>query len=404
MLRELYHFFRISALGATATLPLLGAASVDRRLSPQRAAGLLAVAAAFHAFAYVHNDVCDLALDQTQPRRSMYPLVRGTLTPHTALAVALACVPLAFLLDHLLVATTDDRRPTIDDRRPPTDDRRPTTDDRRPTTDDRRPTTARPSAIGYRLSAIGYHRRRHLATAFALLALYNRWGKACPFPPLTDALQGLGWAALLRYGAASAGPTTGLTRLLGTYELLLIMMVNGLHGALRDLENDAAHGARTTAILFGARVGAGAELRVSPALVGYALALQALLLALPAWAVATNMAGHERRERHAAAVWVGAVSAATLAVLVAAVRGGRTTEPGMAHLVLMLSAPVALVGPGLPPATGAMLLAAHLLPLLPNSLTYDALHWALGSALTPSPSPLEGEGVGGEGRERTMLQ
>ena len=153
------------------------------------------------------------------------------------------------------------------------------------------------------------------------------------------------------------------------------MMVNGLHGALRDLENDAAHGARTTAILFGARVGAGEELRVPPALVGYALALQALLLALPAWAVATNMAG---RERHSAAVWVGAVSAATLAVLVAAVRGGRTTEPGMAHLVLILSAPVALVAPGLPPATGAMLLAAHLLPLLPTSLTYDALRWALG--------------------------
>jgi len=117
---------------------------------------------------------------------------------------------------------------------------------------------------------------------------------------------------------------------------------------------------------------------VPPALVGYGLALQALLLALPAWAAATNMAGHERRERHAAAVWVGAVSAATLAVLVAAGRGGRTTEPGMAHLVLILSAPVALVAPGLPPATGAMLLAAHLLPLLPNSLTYDALRWALG--------------------------
>ena len=374
---DLYYFFRISALGATATLPLLGAASVERRLSPQRAAGLLAVAATFHAFAYVHNDVCDLALDRTQPQRAMYPLVRGTVTPRAALAVALACVPVAFALDRLLVSPSSPCLPSFSHRR------------------------VRAFLPGVRVLRAP---NAHLATAFALLALYNRWGKACPFPPLTDALQGLGWAALLRYGAASAGPTTGLTRLLGTYELLLIMMVNGLHGALRDLENDAAHGARTTAILFGARVGAGAELRVSPALVGYALALQALLLALPAWAVATNMAGHERRERHAAAVWVGAVSAATLAVLVAAVRGGRTTEPGMAHLVLMLSAPVALVGPGLPPATGAMLLAAHLLPLLPNSLTYDALHWALGSALTPSPSPLEGEGVGGEGRERTMLQ
>jgi hypothetical protein len=51
----------------------------------------------------------------------------------------------------------------------------------------------------------------------------------------------------------------------------------------------------------------------------------------------------------------------------------------MAHLVLVLSAPIALVAPGLAPHGLAALLAAHLAPLLSNSMTYDALRWALGA-------------------------
>jgi hypothetical protein len=166
--------------------------------------------------------------------------------------------------------------------------------------------------------------------------------------------------------------------LLAAYELLLILMVNGLHGALRDLANDAASGARTTAILFGARAAADGALHVPPALVAYAGLLQAALVALPLWAAAANLAGHGRRARLAAATGVAAVEGATLAVLAAARSRGVSTELGMAHLVLALSAPVALVAPGLAPPALAALLAAHLAPLLSNSMTYDALRWALG--------------------------
>lgn len=358
---DLYYFFRLSAFGATAVLPLLGAGSVNPRLPPRRLAGLLAVAASFHAFAYVHNDLCDLAIDRTEPRRSFYPLVRGAISPRAARAVALAAVPLAFALHRLLVAPVALSRPHL------------------------RPSA--PSRFSRRSFRALRDPQTHLALAFALMAVYNRWGKRCPLPPLTDLVQALGWAALLRYGAAveARGPTGEqpaegrLTALLAAYELLLILMVNGLHGALRDLANDAASGAQTTAILLGARAAADGSLHVPPALVAYAGLLQAAMAALPLWAAAANLAGHDRRARAVAAAGVVAVEGATMAVLAAARSRGVSTELGMAHLVLVLSAPIALIAPGLAPHGLAALLAAHLAPLLSNSMTYDALRWAFGA-------------------------
>ncbi len=328
LLWDLYHFSRFSALGATAALPLLGAGSVAAHLAPRRATGLLAVATAFHLFAYLHNDVCDLDLDRTQPRRRHYPLVRGAVKPELALGLALGCVPLAFALHARLVAA-DDRSPARGDA------------------------------------------SMSLAAAFGALAIYNRWGKACPFPPFTDLVQALGWAALLRYGALATGraPTT-LTRLLMVYEVLLILMVNGVHGALRDLENDAARGARTTALFLGARMEAG-RLRLSWPLLVHIVTLQAALLALPLWYVATRSGK--------GAGGVVALAAGTALTLARLARGGQAGDgPGMAHLVLLLSIPIALVAPRLAPLPRLALLAAHLLPLLPNGATYAALRWLLG--------------------------
>lgn len=344
---DLYHFFRVSAFGATATLPLLGAGSADPQLPLRRAGGLLAVATAFHSFAYLHNDVCDLALDRTQPRRQRYPLVRGAVAPPVALGLALACLPLAFVLHAWLVA---------------------------PAPPGGRGAPARPAAPA------------HLATACALLAIYNRYGKICPVPMLTDLVQALGWAALLRYGAAATGrAATGLTALLAAYEVLLILLVNGVHGALRDLENDAARGARTTAIVLGARVEQGA-LRVSRPLLIYALLLQAGLLALPAWGVAANTAAQRGPARIAAGTGVAGISLATLATLAAVARAGHASDgAGMAHLVLLLSSPVALVAPGLAACPRSALLAAHLAPLIPNGMTYAALRWATGLERRQAP-------------------
>lgn len=337
---DLYHFFRVSAFGATATLPLLGAGSADPQLPLRRVGGLLAVATAFHAFAYVHNDVCDLDLDRTQPRRQHYPLVRGAVAPPLALGLALACLPLAFVLHARLVAPG---------------------------------TLSGCGAPPHRTAPV------HLATACALLAIYNHYGKICPVPMLTDLVQALGWAALLRYGAAATGrEASRLTALLAAYEVLLIMLVNGVHGALRDLENDAARGARTTAIVLGARVEQGA-LRVPRALLVYALLLQVGLLVLPAWGVAANSAGQRGPARIVAGAGVAGLSLAMLATLAAVARTGHASDGvGMAHLVLLLSSPVALVAPGLAARPRSALLVAHLAPLIPNGMTYAALRWAAG--------------------------
>jgi 4-hydroxybenzoate polyprenyltransferase len=323
MLLDAYRFFRFSAFGATAVLPLLGAGSAEPQLGARRALGLLGVAAAFHAFAYVHNDVCDLELDRTQPLRADYPLVRGDISPQAALVLALACVPTAFVVDSWAV-----RRDA-----PPG--------------------------------------RLYLAAAFALMAAYNRWGKACPFPPLTDLVQGAGWALLIAYGAAASGrPAPGLTRLLIAYELLLILMVNGVHGSLRDLGNDRERGARTTAMMLGAEETPGG-LRIGPGLLAYALTLQLALLALPMWAAARELPG-----RRAPAIGAGAAIGLTAALLAAAARGGaRPADVGMLHLILLLSAPVALVAPVMGRPLRVATLLAHTLPLLANGMTYDALRW-----------------------------
>src|SRR5438067_7053654 len=154
-------FIRFSALGGTLILPLLGAASVGGRLPMGRMLGLLAVAVLFHAFAYVLNDVVDLPVDRTEPRRVLSPLVRGAVTPGQAVAFALGMVPPAFGL-------------TL-------------------------------------WSAAGARALVALATAFLCLAAYDLWGKRGAFPPLTDLIQGVGWAALLLGGAAAQGRWAALT-------------------------------------------------------------------------------------------------------------------------------------------------------------------------------------------------
>lgn len=334
MLLDTYRFFRFSAFGATAVLPLLGAGSLRPGLGMRQTLGLLGVATFFHAFAYVHNDVCDLDLDRSQPLRADYPLVRGDISPGAALAIALGCVPAAFVIDAWLVRHDE-----------------------------------RPAASG----------RPHLAAAFALMAAYNRWGKAAPFPPLTDLAQGVGWALLVAYGAAATGQAPRkITAALMAYEVVLILMVNGVHGALRDLRNDRARGARTTAIMLGAEETAEG-LRAPPGLAAYALALQATLSALPMWAAAQNLPGHRAAPGSVAAFGVSGIAGLTAALLVAAKAGrARPADVGMLHLILLLSAPVALVAPGMALPLRAATLLSHTLPLLANGMTYDALRWAFG--------------------------
>lgn len=159
-----YRFIRFPVIGASALLPLVGAATVAPHLPTGQIAALLSIAVTFHIYAYVLNDVADLPVDRTEPLRSAYPLVRGTIQPGQALAFALLQIPLALAL------------------------------------------TAWRGGGPFAYAA--------LTASFGLMTVYDLWGKRLRFGPLTDLIQGLSWGAHLIYGAAltagAANPLTGL--------------------------------------------------------------------------------------------------------------------------------------------------------------------------------------------------
>jgi len=241
----LYLFLRLSTLAFTVLVPLLGAATGASQLRLQTLLGLIIIATAFHVFAYVLNDVADLWLDITEPLRSDSPLVCGIIKPRQALAIALVQVPFTLLV-----------------------------------------------AVQMQADVFGL---MALVTAFALMAVYNWYGKRCVFPILTDAVQALGWCALALYGAtvseAQWRPVTGI--LLG-YIFVYILMINGVHGGLRDLTNDYLHEARTTAIWFGARPTSHANPHIPGRLVAYAAALQVSLVILSGMALVSSWLKYDR--------------------------------------------------------------------------------------------------------------
>ena len=194
---------------------------------------LLAVGVCFHIYAYVLNDVIDLPLARTEASRQRDPLVSGSITPAYALLLAVCQVPLALGLTMLFDA----------------------------------------GSSAYLI----------LAGGFALMGGYNLWGKRCPLPPLTDAIQGLGWGTLALYTPFAVGtkPNT-LTWLVVAYATVYIVFINGIHGALRDLANDYARLARTTAVFFGARALPDGRVQMPPAMVVYAWVVLGLLVALNA--------------------------------------------------------------------------------------------------------------------------
>jgi 4-hydroxybenzoate polyprenyltransferase len=333
-LAAIARFTRFSAVGGTVLLPVLGAAAVVPLPRPSLLAGLVAVAIAFHLFAYVVNDVVDLPVDRTEPRSAASPLVTGAMRPWQALAIAFAQVPAAIWL------------------------------------------TARLGA-----GAVG---QLALAAGLVLLAAYDVWGKRCPFPPLTDFVQGLGWAAMVVYGAVAAGEVTPLAWLLAGYVVVFIVFLNGVHGSLRDLANDHRHGVRTTAIVLGARPDPAGTPVVPSRLVAYAAALQAVLVAIVLPAAACCVPSRGPAWRAAGVVLALVLSALALGMLsmigrLAAHRDAWRSA-GMMHALVNLALPVALVAPSADWRLTAAFLALPLTPLLTHPWTPAALGWALRSA------------------------
>ncbi len=234
---DLRRFLRFEYLPFAMSLPLLGAASVSARLTLQQMLGLLGAALALHIFISIENDVVDLPLDRTQPERAEYPLVKGAIRPWQALAIALLQIPVAVALTVLLGGSV------------------------------------------WAYASIGL--------SALMMTVYNVRGKRAPFPPVTDVVQGIGFAAISLYGAAVIGNPTRLTVIVFASVVTWMVLVN-LLGGLRDLSNDLNRGMRTTPILFGARPhGDGGQTHPRSMRV-YAYCVQAILIGLALLALAFN--------------------------------------------------------------------------------------------------------------------
>ena len=91
-------FLRLKTLAFPIIMVMYGALSVSPSVAFNKLLLPILVATSVHTFAFVSNDVVDLELDRTLPRRRAKPLVRGAISPKTALAFALLQLPISLLL------------------------------------------------------------------------------------------------------------------------------------------------------------------------------------------------------------------------------------------------------------------------------------------------------------------
>lgn len=296
---------RTTLLGTTFIVVLLGAASAQVPIGYGALVLMITSAVAYHVAVYAWNDVIDLPVDRTEPRRATSPLVRGEVSrPAVTLAASgFAAVALALA------------------------------------------------------AAAGLRAALWMAAALVLLLCYDIFGKRVRLTPLTDLVQGLGWAALAAYGAAAIGDPTATTVRLGAYLTLLIVVVNGVHGAIRDLANDYGSGARTTAILLGAVPRADRGVLVPRRLVAYAVVLHIAM----AWTLVSGLSGAEA----VTGAVLGALGLALLAYgLAHADDPPRSWVAGLAYIVLVLTLPVLLVIHHLTGPISTVMGALYVLPWL----------------------------------------
>lgn len=254
-LRDIEHTVRGSFFGFSAMLPLLAAGTVDPHVGFAKIAGFLVVAANVHVFGYLHNDLVDLPIDRTHPERAADPLVRGALSSAHVRGLVAAQVPIS---------------------------------------------VAAVWAMGGRVDSILV-----LAVTYAATVAYNVYGKRCPVPPLTDAIQGVAWFGLAAVGAVAMGDFNALSFVVAFFGFAFIFLINGVHGGLRDIHNDLARRCTTTAIYFGARPIDANHAHSPPALQGFASFAFALIVVPSTVCLATNALGHDASTRATiAAAWI----------------------------------------------------------------------------------------------------
>jgi 4-hydroxybenzoate polyprenyltransferase len=325
-------FIRGSALGGTLLVAALGAFAADFRPSLAAFAGVLTVALCFHVFAYVTNDLVDLPIDRVGRPES--PLVTGWIRPRAALVAGLAPVPVALAV-----------------------------------------------AVAFGGPGAG----ALLLLGVATMAVYNLYGKRAPVPPVTDAVQGVSWAALLLAAATmTGGRWNALVWTFAAFTVVWVLMANGIHGSVRDLHVDRQFGVRSTALVYGAEPAPGGGVSFPRGLVIYAVALHAAALGLLWISVLRDDAGYSPRGRLVVVgllLLVTVLSSHFLAVTVRSRTDGRMLRTaGMVHLVTLLAVPVVLLLPRLSPGVIAVVAALYLVPLASHSGAPDIVRWAGQSA------------------------
>jgi 4-hydroxybenzoate polyprenyltransferase len=252
---HLDRFIRLAYFGFPALMVLLGgfavgieraSGEIDRELIDSgKVGGLLLVALAFQVFAYVSNDVIDLPIDRQQPKRQDDPLVRGDVSLFAGIAVALVQFPAALLVTFLL--------------------------------------------LGASWSAYAV-----LVGAFVLMTVYNFSGKRCEIPPVTDAVQALAWASLALFGALVIDPKCESDNWILVWTVCafgagFILLISGIHGGLRDLENDEQRGCKTTARFLCARVTKDGVVLSNWKIQVFAFIIHTLMFVLPFWAAVMEL-------------------------------------------------------------------------------------------------------------------
>jgi 4-hydroxybenzoate polyprenyltransferase len=332
-LTDLDRFIRLHYAGYPWLLILLGAAFAPHAaLSAGRIGALLLVALCFHIYSCVLNDVLDLAIDRTQIRRRNDPLVRGSIDRRAAHVFALIQLPMIALVTQL--------------------------------------------ASGESMPLV------LIAIACALMGAYNRWGKLCPIPPLTDVLQGVAWGILALYGAWIAGGLAVIPWIVFAYGAGFMSLINGIHGGLRDLANDLQWKRTNTALFLGARPDTHDPLTVrsTAAIAVFAFAVQTLMLAPLVWVLYRNdlayyvpVTGELLTDGDQLALVRGGVIAAFVVVAICChallwrlVRPGRARrdEAGSMHAFAILLPPLVVFWPALGAVMQVVVPLCFFLPLL----------------------------------------
>ena len=221
----------LSRFAFTVFVPLMAAATVTPHKLPNMFTILVIIAVAwgFHMTFYGFNDVTDYHLDRLLGRKDDHPLVRGDMTRRTALIIAISHTAGAFIIEAL-------------------------------------------SGTTLTLMLL-------LVVACGGVIIYDVFSKRNSFPPLTDAIESIGFIALALYGAAKIGMPGPLSYTLAITYGIFMSFITGSFLGIVDVEGDLKGKALTTPIWFGTRPIQGSSLPyIPPALSVFGLSQIAALI------------------------------------------------------------------------------------------------------------------------------